>query len=56
MSPREASLTDPQHGFSLNLHGKLLKMVDTTLIRYKGSIGVFAGCNPNGYLLYHAAF
>ncbi|HZH74360.1 MAG TPA: amino acid adenylation domain-containing protein [Mariniphaga sp.] len=53
MSPREASLTDPQHRIFLESAWEALEDGGYDPSRYKGSIGVFAGCNPNGYLLYH---
>lgn len=51
MTPREADLTDPQHRKFLEICYEALENSGTSPDKYAGSIGVFAGCSMNNYLL-----
>jgi amino acid adenylation domain-containing protein len=50
-TPREADLTDPQHRKFLEVCYEALENSSTSPDKYKGKIGVFAGCSMNNYLL-----
>jgi len=53
MSPREASITDPQHRVFLELAWHALEDAGHDPARYAGTIGVYAGCGFSTYLLHH---
>lgn len=53
MSPREASITDPQHRVFLELAWHALEDAGHDPARYAGAIGVYAGCGFSTYLLHH---
>jgi len=53
MSPREASITDPQHRVFLELAWHALEDAGHDPVRYAGTIGVYAGCGFSTYLLHH---
>lgn len=50
-TPREADLTDPQHRKFLEVCYEALEHSGTSPDKFKGSIGVFAGCSMNNYLI-----
>lgn len=50
-TPREADLTDPQHRKFLEVCYEALEHAGQSPDQYSGSIGVFAGCSMNNYLL-----
>jgi acyl transferase domain-containing protein len=50
MSPREASITDPQHRIFLELAWRALENSGYDPARFKGAIGVYAGCGASSYL------
>ena len=49
-SPREAEVMDPQHRFFLECAWESLETAGYDPGRYKGRIGVFAGCGMNTYV------
>ncbi len=51
MSPREASITDPQHRIFLELAWHALERSGYDPARFEGAIGVYAGCGASSYLL-----
>lgn len=51
MQPADASLTDPQHRIFLECAWEVLEDAGHDPAKYKGSIGVFAGCSSNTYFL-----
>jgi phthiocerol/phenolphthiocerol synthesis type-I polyketide synthase E len=51
MNPREADYTDPQHRLLLETAWDALENAGYDTERYPGSIGVFAGCSLNSYLI-----
>lgn len=51
LSPREASLTDPQHRLFLECAWEALEAAGYDPAQYTGSIGVFAGVGFNSYLI-----
>lgn len=51
--PREAEITDPQHRVFLECAWEALENAGYDPGRYRGLIGVWAGCGPNTYLLYN---
>jgi amino acid adenylation domain-containing protein len=53
MRAREAELTDPQHRVFLECAWQALEDAGYDPARYKGAIGVFAGCSMNTYFLRH---
>jgi iturin family lipopeptide synthetase A len=53
MSPRDASITDPQHRVFLELAWHALEDAGHDPARYRGLIGVYAGCGFSTYLLHH---
>lgn len=54
-SPREASLTDPQHRLFLECVWESLEHTGYNPENYPGLIGLFAGAGANTYLLYNIA-
>ena len=50
-TPREADLTDPQHRKFLEVSYEALEHAGQSPDNYPGTIGVFAGCSMNNYLL-----
>jgi phthiocerol/phenolphthiocerol synthesis type-I polyketide synthase E len=55
MHPREAEYTDPQHRLLLEAAWEALEDGGYDTERFTGSIGVFAGCSANTYLLCNLA-
>jgi acyl transferase domain-containing protein len=55
MNPREAEFTDPQHRLLLETAWEALEEAGYDSDRFGGSIGVFAGCSQNSYLLCNLA-
>ena len=53
MSPREAELTDPQQRIFLEVAWEGLEAAGYDPLRYRGSIGVFAGSTISTYLLFN---
>ncbi len=53
MYAREAELTDPQHRVFLECAWEALEDAGYDPRRYRGAIGVFAGCSINTYFLHH---
>ena len=51
INPREAELTDPQHRLLLECAWEALENAGYVSSRFPGSIGVYAGCGINHYLL-----
>ncbi|MCE9610758.1 MAG: aminotransferase class III-fold pyridoxal phosphate-dependent enzyme [Chthoniobacter sp.] len=51
LTPRDAALTDPQHRVFLECAWHALEDAALDPARFRGSIGVFAGCSLNTYLL-----
>lgn len=51
MTPREATLTDPQHRVWLETAWEAFENAGCDPINYPGTIGVFAGGSSNSYLL-----
>ncbi len=49
-SPREASVTDPQHRLFLECVWESLEIAGYDVERYKGTIGVYAGISKSSYL------
>ena len=54
-SPREAEIMDPQHRVFLECAWEALENAGYAARHYDGSIGVFAGCGVNTYLLNNLA-
>jgi len=54
-NPREAEYTDPQHRLLLETAWEALEDAGCDTERFAGSIGVFAGCSLNSYLLHNLA-
>ena len=55
INPREAEYTDPQHRLLLETAWEALENAGYDSERFAGSIGVFAGCSANTYLLCNLA-
>ena len=55
INPREAEYTDPQHRLLLETAWEALENAGYDTERFAGSIGVFAGCSANTYLLCNLA-
>jgi phthiocerol/phenolphthiocerol synthesis type-I polyketide synthase E len=55
INPREAEYTDPQHRLLLETAWEALENAGYDTERFAGSIGVFAGCSQNTYLLCNLA-
>ena len=53
INPREAEYTDPQHRLLLETAWEALESAGYDTERFAGSIGVFAGCSLNTYLLHN---
>jgi phthiocerol/phenolphthiocerol synthesis type-I polyketide synthase E len=53
MQPREAEYTDPQHRLLLETAWQALESAGCDPEQFDGSIGVFAGCSLNSYLLHN---
>lgn len=53
LTPREAELTDPQHRLFLECAWEALENAGWDAARFRGAIGVFAGCSLNTYLLHN---
>ena len=53
INPREAEYTDPQHRLLLETAWEALENAGYDSERFTGSIGVFAGCSLNTYLLHN---
>ena len=53
INPREAEYTDPQHRLLLETAWEALENAGYDTERFAGSIGVFAGCSANTYLLHN---
>jgi len=53
INPREAEYTDPQHRLLLETAWTALENAGCDTERFTGSIGVFAGCSLNSYLLHN---
>jgi acyl transferase domain-containing protein/thioesterase domain-containing protein/acyl carrier protein len=53
LSPREAAIMDPQHRHFLECTWEALEDAGHIPERFKGSIGVFAGCGMESYFNYH---
>ena len=51
INPREAELTDPQHRLLLECAWESLENAGYACFKYNGSIGVYAGCGMNSYML-----
>ncbi|MGA2183679.1 MAG: amino acid adenylation domain-containing protein [Bryobacteraceae bacterium] len=51
--PKEAELMDPQHRVFLECSSAALDDAGCDPSRYRGRVGVFAGCSPNSYFLRH---
>ncbi|MDX2263492.1 MAG: amino acid adenylation domain-containing protein [Hyphomicrobiales bacterium] len=51
--PREAALMDPQHRIFLECAWEALEDAGCDPSRYKGAVGVFAGCSLSTYFLHH---
>jgi phthiocerol/phenolphthiocerol synthesis type-I polyketide synthase E len=55
MQPREAEYTDPQHRLLLETAWEALENAGCDAAQMEGTIGVFAGCSQNTYLLHNLA-
>lgn len=53
LSPREASIMDPQHRFFLECSWEALEHAGHDPSRFDGSIGVFAGSGMTSYMMYN---
>src|SRR5215831_14179382 len=53
MSPREATVTDPQHRIFLEVAWQALENSGHDPARFDGTIGVYAGCGASSYLLHN---
>ncbi|HME08514.1 MAG TPA: amino acid adenylation domain-containing protein, partial [Bryobacteraceae bacterium] len=53
ITPKEAERIDPQHRVFLECSQEALDDAGYDPGRYRGAIGVFAGCSPNSYFLRH---
>jgi acyl transferase domain-containing protein len=53
MQPREAEYTDPQHRLLLETAWQALESAGCDPEQFDGSVGVFAGCSLNSYLLHN---
>src|SRR5207244_12673118 len=51
-TPRDASITDPQHRIFLELVWDALEHAGYDPARYQGMIGVYAGCGQSSYFLH----
>ncbi|WP_437840118.1 beta-ketoacyl synthase N-terminal-like domain-containing protein [Sorangium sp. So ce1153] len=55
VSPAEAAVIDPQHRVFLECAWEALERAGYDPARHGGSIGIYAGAGPSGYLLHHVA-
>ncbi len=55
MQPREAEYTDPQHRLLLETAWEALENAGCDPAQIEGTVGVFAGCSQNTYLLHNLA-
>ena len=53
ITPRDASITDPQHRIFLELAWDALEHAGCNPARYQGTIGIYAGCGQSSYFLHH---
>ena len=53
MTPRDASITDPQQRIFLELAWDALEHAGCDPSRYRGTIGVYAGCGQSSYFLHN---
>ena len=53
LSPKEAAIMDPQHRLLLECASDVLENAGYDPDRFPGSIGVFAGCGMNAYLMFN---
>jgi acyl transferase domain-containing protein/thioesterase domain-containing protein/acyl carrier protein len=52
-SPKDAAIMDPQHRQFLEVAWEALESAGHPPERFEGSIGVYAGCGMNAYMMYH---
>ena len=52
-SPKDAAIMDPQHRHFLECAWEALESAGHVPDHFAGSIGVFAGCGMNGYMMYN---
>jgi acyl transferase domain-containing protein/thioesterase domain-containing protein len=52
-SPRDAAIMDPQHRFFLETAWEALESAGYVGETYPGSVGVFATCGMNSYMMHH---
>jgi phthiocerol/phenolphthiocerol synthesis type-I polyketide synthase E len=55
VQPREAAYTDPQHRLLLETAWEALETAGCDPAQFDGTVGVFAGCSQNTYLLHNLA-
>ncbi len=55
LTPREASITDPQQRLFLECAWEALETAGYNPRKYEGAIGVFAGAGANSYMLFNLA-
>jgi phthiocerol/phenolphthiocerol synthesis type-I polyketide synthase E len=55
LQPREAAYTDPQHRLLLETAWEVLENAGCDPAQFDGTVGVFAGCSQNTYLLHNLA-
>ena len=55
LQPREAQFTDPQHRLLLETAWEALENAGCDPAQFGGTVGVFAGCSQNTYLLHNLA-
>ena len=53
LSPREAAIMDPQHRHFLECAWEALESAAHPPSRFAGSIGVYAGCGMNAYMMFN---
>ena len=53
LSPQDASIMDPQHRLFLEVGWEALEHAGHDPARFDGSIGVFATCGMNTYMMFH---
>ena len=53
LSPQDAAVMDPQHRLFLEVGWEALENAGHDSARFDGSIGVFATCGMNTYMMYH---
>src|SRR5712692_7239605 len=52
-SPKDAAIMDPQHRHFLECAWEALEHAGHTPDGFAGSIGVYAGCGMNAYMMFH---